>query len=221
MTPSCAEDADENARREGDEAPMLTMLLPISIAPMKRSRIAEQAVDDAWRACRRLFSSASMRAREAAVKRRLGRREEGRERERQRRRSTAASQRLISKRISSISGPASARRSRSSGRRATLSTLDAARDEASPDAAGEDEGQRAALHLLVLRHGVERAHRPGRSRPAHRRDASAGRRPSRWLRRAPASWPRAEPEPGREAEGEAHPDRHALAVDEAGGSRSR
>ena len=50
------------------EAPIVTMLLPISIAPMNRSRMAEQPVDDRRRAGRPLFSSASMRAREAAVK---------------------------------------------------------------------------------------------------------------------------------------------------------
>ena len=38
-----------------------------------------------------------------------------------------------------------------------------------------------------------------------------------WLRSRPRVLPRAEPEPDREAEGEAHPDRHRLAMDEPGG----
>ena len=50
-----------------DEAPIATMLLPISIAPMKRSRWPSSRLTIAARTSP-LFSSASMRAREAAVK---------------------------------------------------------------------------------------------------------------------------------------------------------
>ena len=74
---------------------MLTMLLPISIVPMKRSRIGKQAVDDAGRAASPPFSSASMREREAPRERRLAGREEGGERGAQNTTIAAAAHRSI------------------------------------------------------------------------------------------------------------------------------
>ena len=46
-------------------------------------------------------------------------------------------------------------RFRSSRNARTFSDRDALRDEALADAPGEDERERARLHLLVLRHGIE------------------------------------------------------------------
>ena len=180
---------------------MLTTLLPSSIAPISVSASASSrlttprgAVAVAARApCMRAARGGRCSAVSAAG-------EEGREHEAG---STtmAASQR--STRRSSIMASQPALSSIRKARTAAAST--SVRDEGLADAAGEDEGQLAALHLLVLRHGVDQRVGAWPRRPDLGKRGSAGRRREMAPRRAPASCPRAEPEPRREAEGQAMP----------------
>src|SRR4051794_24228173 len=135
-----------------DEAPIATTLYPISIAPMKRSRCKSSRLTIAARTSP-AFSSASILAREAAVKA-VSAPAKKADSTSDRMTIAAASQRLIS------NGSSMVQTRRLAGdllrqEGAHLRLFDAARDEASPDAAGEDEGQRPGLHLLVLRHGID------------------------------------------------------------------
>src|SRR3954470_17856374 len=122
------------------------------MAPMKRSRWFRSRLTMPARPSP-AFSIACMRARDAAVNAVSA---AAKKADSTRERSTipAASQRLTW----SSSGMASGRRPSVPeflGQEGAHSVgLDAGRDEAPADAARQDEGERAGLHLLVLRHGL-------------------------------------------------------------------
>src|SRR5215203_4512479 len=120
---------------------------------MKRSRWPSSRLTIAARTSP-AFSSASILAREAAVKA-VSAPAKKAESTSDRMTIAAASQRLISNGSSMVCQDRRLAGDLLGQEGAHLRRLDAAGDEASPDAAGEDEGQRPVLHLLVLRHGVD------------------------------------------------------------------
>jgi hypothetical protein len=93
--------------------------------------------------------------------------------------------------------------------------IDVLRDEALADAAGEDEGELAARHLLVLADG---GHQAVDIADAARHVGELGRQADglQMGGHALGGIGRAEPKLRREAEGLAHADGHRLAMDEAG-----
>ena len=109
----------------------------------------------------------------------------------------------------------------SSRNAATAAGIDVLFDERLADAAGQDEGQRAAHDLLVLARWRPSARRSAAvrrecrasavGRPDRRRDGAATR---------PVSWP-GEPEPGRKAVRQHHADGDAFAVQQAVGVAGR
>src|SRR4051812_44746824 len=177
---------------------------------MKRSRVPSSRLT-IWARSSPAFSSASMRARDAAVNA-VSAPAKNAERTSDKRTMAPASQRFIERPSSMATGsaPALARQERPD-----LIRIYAGRDEAPADAARQDEGEPAGLHLLVLIHGSEKL--VGRTRPA--RHIGEPRRETDRSKLLPDPLRlrgRTEPQPGREAEGLGHADRDRLAMDEPG-----
>ncbi len=85
-------------------------------------------------------------------------------------------------------GPAQTAANSSARKARDLGTVDAGGDEALPDAARQDEGERAVADLLVLGHGLHQG--LGVAAAARNRLEPVGRPArARWLATRPASWP--------------------------------
>src|SRR3954447_9948006 len=181
------------------------------MAPMKRSRWFRSRLTMPARTSPP-FSRACMRAREAAVNA-VSAAAKNADSTRERITIPAASQRLMWM----SSGMALVNRSSGAefvGQEGAHGLgLDAAGDEAPADAARQDEGERAGVHLLVLGHRLDE--RLGRTAAAgHVLQAGRQAHARQMVRDSIRVRAGAHAEPGREAEGEREPDRDRLAVDE-------
>ena len=144
-----AEDRDEHARGEGRDADIDDVVADQHRADEALAHF-EQAVHQLGALVAALLQHQHAGAR-GAGERRLARREEGREQE-----AEDDDQGRKPEIAGGVFDHGCDASSSSCQEGADPVRVDAGRDEALPDAAGEDEGQRAALHLLVLRHGVEK-----------------------------------------------------------------